>query len=120
MGVSMVAFPGRWSVRLYAIIPHFYIQGNIDYVDAFLREHTPKIKAIRPQASFLVWLDCRDMNLSQEALNDFFVDKAHLALNDGESFGEEGRGFMRLNVGSPRSVIEQAMRQLAEAYHKYV
>ena len=93
-----------------------YIQGNIDYVDAFLKEHTPKIKAIRPQASFLVWLDCREMGLSQEALVDFFVDKAHLALNDGTAFGQEGTGFMRLNVASPRSVLEQAMKQLAEAY----
>ena len=93
-----------------------YIQRNIDYVDAFLKAHAPKIKAIRPQASYLVWLDCRDMGLSQEALNDFFVDKAHLALNDGIAFGEEGRGFMRLNVASPRSVLEQAMKQLAEAY----
>ena len=93
-----------------------YIQGNIDYVDAFLKEHAPKIKVIRPQASYLVWLDCRAMGLSQEALVDFFVDKAHLALNDGASFGEEGRGFMRLNVASPRSVIEQAMHQLAKAY----
>lgn len=93
-----------------------YIQGNIDYVDTFLKTHTPKIKAIRPQASFLVWLDCRDMRLSQKALNDFFVDKAHLALNDGTTFGEGGRGFMRLNVASPRSVIEQAMHQLAKAY----
>ena len=93
-----------------------YIQGNIDYVDAFLKAHAPKIKAIRPQASYLVWLDCRDMGLSQEALNDFFVDKAHLALNNGLAFGEEGRGFMRLNVASPRSVLEQAMKQLAEAY----
>jgi cystathionine beta-lyase len=52
------------------------------------------------------------------SLNDFFVDKAHLALNDGESFGEEGRGFMRLNVGTPRAVLEQAMKQLAEAYER--
>ena len=93
-----------------------YIQGNIDYVDEFLKSHAPKIKAIRPQASYLVWLDCRDMGLSQEALNDFFVDKAHLALNDGMTFGKEGEGFMRLNVASPRSVLEQAMKQLAEAY----
>ena len=93
-----------------------YIQGNIDYVDAFLQEHTPKIKVIRPQASFLVWLDCREMGLSQEALVDFFVDKAHLALNDGTAFGQEGTGFMRLNVASSRSVLEQAMKQLAEAY----
>ena len=93
-----------------------YIQGNIDYVDAFTREHTPKIKVIRPQASFLVWLDCREMGLSQEALVDFFVDKAHLALNDGTSFGQEGTGFMRLNVATSRTVLEQAMKQLAEAY----
>ena len=93
-----------------------YIQGNIDYVDAFLQEHTPKIKAIRPQASFLVWLDCREMGLTQEALVDFFVDKAHLALNDGTAFGQEGTGFMRLNVATSRTVLEQAMKQLAEAY----
>jgi len=54
--------------------------------------------------------------LSQDALNDFFVDKAHLALNNGVAFGEEGEGFMRLNVASPRSVLEQAMKQLADAY----
>ena len=93
-----------------------YIQGNIDYVDAFTREHTQKIKVIRQQASYLVWLDCREMGLSQEALNDFFVDKAHLALNDGVAFGKEGEGFMRLNIASPRSVLEQTMHQLAEAY----
>ena len=93
-----------------------YIQGNIDYVDAFTREHTPKIKVIRPQASFLVWLDCCEMGLSQEALVDFFVDKAHLALNDGTAFGQEGTGFMRLNVATSRTVLEQAMKQLAEAY----
>lgn len=95
-----------------------YIQGNIDYVDAFTKQHTPMIRVIRPQASYLVWLDCRAMNLSQEALVDFFVDGAHLALNDGTSFGAEGKGFMRLNVASPRSVLEQAMRQLAEAYNR--
>ena len=93
-----------------------YIQGNIDYVDEFTKQNTPKIKVIRPQASFLVWLDCREMGLSQDALNDFFIDKAHLALNNGVAFGEEGEGFMRLNVASPRSVLEQAMKQLADAY----
>ena len=93
-----------------------YIQGNIDYVDEFLKFHTPKIKAIRPEASYLVWLDCRELGLAQEALNDFFADKAHLALNDGAMFGKEGIGFMRLNVASPRCVIEKAMGQLAEAY----
>ena len=53
-----------------------------------------------PEASYLVWLDCRELELSQKDLNEFFVDKAHLALNDGEMFGKEGIGFMRLNVAS--------------------
>ena len=85
-------------------------------MDVFLRTNAPKIKVIRPQASYLLWLDCREMGLPQAELNDFFVDKAYLAVNDGVSFGEEGRGFMRLNIASPRSIIEQAMKQLAEAY----
>ncbi|MDE5677328.1 MalY/PatB family protein [Phocaeicola sp.] len=93
-----------------------YIQGNIDFVDEFLKRHAPKIKVVRPEASYLVWLDCRELGMSQEALNDFFVDKARLALNDGAMFGKEGTGFMRLNVASPRCVIEKAMGQLAEAY----
>lgn len=95
-----------------------YIQRNIDFVDGFLKEHAPKIKVVRPQASYLVWLDCREMGLSQAALNDFFVTSARLALNDGAMFGREGVGFMRLNVASPRSVIEEALHRLAEAYQK--
>ena len=79
-----------------------------------------KIKAIRPEASYLVWLDCRELELSQKDLNEFFVDKAHLALNDGEMFGKEGIGFMRLNVASPRCIIEKAMKQLADAYQLYI
>ena len=95
-----------------------YVQGNIDYVDEFLKAHAPKIKVMRPQASFLVWLDCRELGLSQKELNAFFVEGAHLGLNDGEMFGKEGVGFMRLNVASPRSVMEQAMKQLEAAYLK--
>ena len=95
-----------------------YIQGNVDYMDEFLKANAPKIKVIRPQASYLVWLDCREMNMTQEELNRFMVDKARLALNDGAMFGKEGEGFMRFNAGTPRSVIEQAMKQLAEAYQE--
>ena len=93
-----------------------YIQGNIDYVDSFLKENTPKIKAIRPMASYLIWLDCRELGLNHDELNSFFADKAGLALNDGKMFGREGAGFMRMNVGTQRSVVERAMKQLSEAY----
>lgn len=93
-----------------------YVQGNIAYVEAYLQENLPAIQAMRPQASYLVWLDCRKLGLSQEALVDFFVSGARLALNDGAMFGKEGEGFMRMNVGCPRSILEQAMKQLKEAY----
>lgn len=95
-----------------------YIQGNIDFTDRFLQERMPRIKAIRPQASFLVFLDCRELHLKQDELVRFFVEEAHLALNDGAMFGQEGTGFMRLNIGCPRSVIDTALTQLEAAYRR--
>ena len=93
-----------------------YVTGNIDYLINFCSERMPKIKPIRPEASYLVFLDCRELGLDQPSLVDFFVDGAHLALNDGSIFGKEGRGFMRMNVACPRSVLVKALSQLEEAY----
>lgn len=103
-----------------------YVEGNIDFVIDFLARQIPQIRPIRPQASFLVWLDCRGLGLDHKELIDLFVDKAHLALNDGEIFfgseeenlaatGGKGHGFMRLNVGTQRSVLERALNQLKAA-----
>ncbi|MBQ8772967.1 MAG: cystathionine beta-lyase, partial [Muribaculaceae bacterium] len=92
-----------------------YIEGNVAEVERLVAEKMPRIKVVRPQASFLVWLDCRGLGLSHSELVDLFVNKAHLALNDGAMFGSEGVGFMRLNVGEPRCAIRRALIQLAEA-----
>ena len=92
-----------------------YIEGNLDEVEKVLAEELPEIKMIRPEASFLVWLDCRNLGLSHSQLIDLFVNKAHLALNDGVMFGEQGAGFMRLNVGCPRHVLRESVMSLAEA-----
>ena len=92
-----------------------YVEGNIDLVIDYCKAHIPQIKPLRPQASFLVWLDCRALGLDHDALVDLFVKKARLALNDGEMFGPEGRGFMRLNVASPRAVIREALDRLSTA-----
>lgn len=92
-----------------------YIEDNILFVESFCKENIPGIVAIRPQASFLVWLDCSGLGLCNREVNDLFINSAHLALNDGEMFGAEGRCHMRLNVGTPRCVLEQAMNQLAQA-----
>ena len=92
-----------------------YIEDNIRFVEDYCREHLPQIKPWRPQASFLVWLDCRALGLSHDALVDLFVNRAHLALNDGAMFGIGGSGFMRLNVGTPHAVLRQALEQLFQA-----
>ncbi len=92
-----------------------YVEQNIDFVMEYCARYLPAIKPLRPQASFLVWLNCRALHLPQAELVRLFVEKAHLALNDGETFGAEGRGFMRMNVGTPRSVLAQAMEQLRHA-----
>ena len=92
-----------------------YIEGNIDMVEDYCREHIPGIRAIKPQASFLVWLDCSALGLEHDALIDLFVNKARIGLNDGAMFGKAGNGFMRLNVAVPRATLRQAMQQLADA-----
>jgi cystathionine beta-lyase len=95
-----------------------YLWESIQFVDNYLKENIPQIKAIIPEASFLVWLDCRELNLSQDDLVSLFVKDAHLALNDGSMFGEEGKGFMRLNIGSPRATIEKALNNLKEVLNR--
>lgn len=104
---------GEWRKEMLR-----YIEGNIDFAVDYCREHIPGVVAARPEASFLIWLDCRALGLPHDELNHLFVNEAHLALNDGEMFGAGGEGFMRLNVGVPRCVLEKALHQLAEAVAK--
>lgn len=92
-----------------------YISANIDFTENYLKEHIPAIKMIRPQASYLIFLDCRDLGLSQKDLNRLFVEDAHLALNDGTTFGKEGEGFMRLNIACPMATLTKALEQLKQA-----
>jgi cystathionine beta-lyase len=101
----------EWINRLLA-----YIQGNIDYTDYFFKKNMPLIQVIRPQASYLIFLDCRRLELPQDELVRLFVEGARLALNDGALFGKEGAGFMRLNAGTSRATLQQAFLQLQTAY----
>jgi len=105
-----------------------YVGANIDFVDDYLKENIPQIRCLKPQASFLVWLDCRSLNLPQEELCRIVIEKAGLALNDGTMFSsknsagealefrDEGKGFMRLNVACPKSTLEKALNQLKNAF----
>ena len=92
-----------------------YIEGNIEFVEQFCSQYIPQIKPIRPQASYLVWLDCRGLNLNHEQIIELFTKRAKLALNDGAMFGREGSCFMRLNVGTTRAVLTTALEQLKSA-----
>ena len=97
-----------------------YVEGNVELVIGFCAEHLPAIRPLRPQASFLVWLDCRELGLRHEELQRLFIDEARLALNDGALFGREGEGFMRLNVGAPRAVVREALERLRDAVARTV
>lgn len=92
-----------------------YISGNITVVQEYIKEHMPEVGIIVPEASFLVWLDCRKLNLNHEELVNFMVNVAGLALNDGEMFGEQGHGFMRMNVATPRAELLKALKNLESA-----
>ncbi|MCT4587870.1 MAG: PatB family C-S lyase [Carboxylicivirga sp.] len=92
-----------------------YLEANILSLEAYLAKNLPELQFYRPEATYLTWIDFRKLGMTQKELKSFLVDKAKVGLNDGMSFGQEGRGFMRLNVASPRKVIEQALVQISEA-----
>lgn len=92
-----------------------YIEANIIATEEWMASNIPQIKPLRPQSSFLVWLDCRGLGLGRRGLVQLFVDRAGLALNDGTMFGRGGEGFMRLNVAVPRHKLMEALGRLKEA-----
>ncbi|MBR1512850.1 MAG: pyridoxal phosphate-dependent aminotransferase [Bacteroidales bacterium] len=89
-----------------------YLQGNVREVVDFFSKQSLGIKAVPPQASFLVWLDCRAMGLSQEALMKFFSAQAGLLLSNGAMYGQGGEGFVRMNIGCPRSIVKEALGRI--------
>ena len=95
-----------------------YLADNISFVKDFIVKHSLPIVPIPAEATYLLWLDCSKMGLTHEALVDFFIYHAKLGLNDGKSFGKTGEGFMRLNVGTSREVLEEAMQRLLDAHRE--
>ena len=92
-----------------------FLQKNINFVNNYIAENKLAIIPVKTEATFLIWLDCRGMGYDDKALEDFFSKEAKLGLNSGKSFGEAGSGFMRLNVGTSRDVLEEAMTRLHRA-----
>lgn len=92
-----------------------YIKENIDYTENFVEEHLPAIKMTKPEGTYLVWLDFRQLGLSVGELEELIVQKAGLWLDSGSIFGETGKGFQRINVACPRKTLEEALQYLEEA-----
>lgn len=111
--VAMEAAYSEGEEWLKQLIP--YLENNINYVRKYCKANIPQIKPSKPESTYLVWLDCRDLGLSNEELNDFMINKAHLGLNSGNNFSRSLSGYMRMNIACPRSVLEKAMKQLDSA-----
>ena len=99
-----------WQAQLLA-----YLDKNRRYIIDFLRSHTPELIPIPPEATYMLWIDCRNLRLSDEDLEALFVHRAKVGLNMGSSFGPEGSGFVRLNFASPLQIISDAMGRIETA-----
>lgn len=92
-----------------------YLQGNVELACSYLADQVPEIRVDRPDGTYLLWLDCTAMGLGDAQLKDFFIREARVGMNPGSSFGAAGNGFMRLNIGTPRAVVQQALERIAGA-----
>jgi len=92
-----------------------YLQANLDYMLDFFEKRIPGIRVIRPQGTYLIWLDCRGLGLDDQALKNFMVEKARVGLDDGFMFGTGGSGFQRMNIACPRSLLKEALERIEQA-----
>ena len=96
-----------------------YLRINIDFVENFLKNNIPEIKMLKPEATYMIWLDCRNLNMNDKPLRNFLIKEAKIGLNDGPVFGIGGEGFQRMNIACPLSVIEKALIRLKKAVDNY-
>jgi cysteine-S-conjugate beta-lyase len=89
-----------------------YLQGNVEMVADFLKQHLPEIWMIKPEGTYLLWLDCRGLNMDDHKLKQFMVNKAGLGFNDGPTFGPGGSGYQRMNIACPASILKDALNRL--------
>jgi cysteine-S-conjugate beta-lyase len=96
-----------------------YLQGNLDFMEAYFKKHIPRIKVIKPEGTYLVWLDCRELGMDNRTLHKVFVEKARVGFDDGYIFGSAGTGFQRVNIACPRSILEDALKRVGEAVNNF-
>ena len=96
-----------------------YLQGNLDFLKEYLAKKIPEIKVIQPQGTYLIWLDCRGLNMDKLALSSFMKEKAKVGLEDGFIFGEAGAGFMRMNIACPKITLEEALTRIESGSEQF-
>jgi cystathionine beta-lyase len=89
-----------------------YLQNNKNLVREYFTQNIPQIPICDSEGTYLLWLDCRQLRMSDTQLRDFFIQKCKLGLSPGHIFGEGGSGFMRLNIGTQRAVVEEALNNI--------
>jgi cystathionine beta-lyase len=94
-----------------------YLQGNLDFINDFIGEKIPQIKVTEHQGTYLLWLDFREFSLDNESLRTFMREKAKVGLNEGYTFGESGSGFLRMNFACPRSIVQEALTRIENAFN---
>ena len=92
-----------------------YIENNIDYVEDYCKKMIPEIIPIKPEATYMIWLDCRKFGMTGKELQNFFIKRAGIGMNEGSTFGPGGEGFMRMNVATTYNTIMRAMEQIEKA-----
>jgi cystathionine beta-lyase len=95
-----------------------YLQDNLEFLLDYFEKRIPSIRVIKPEGTYLVWLDCRGLGLDREELKTFFRKKAKLGLDDGYLFGPGGEGFQRMNIACPRSTLKRALQMLEQAVNE--
>lgn len=95
-----------------------YLEGNLAYLQEFVAKKIPRLKISKLQATYLLWLDCRELNLEPAALQEYFLTQAKVAMNEGSTFGAGGAGFMRMNIACPRARLKEALERIASAVGK--
>lgn len=97
-----------------------YVRENIQYTKEFVNQRIPKIKMLEPEGTYLIWLDFRSLQLSDRELDDLIIQKAGLWLDSGHIFGDSGKGFQRMNVACPRSILKKALEKLEQAVSQVI
>jgi cystathionine beta-lyase len=92
-----------------------YLQGNLEFTMAYFTGKIPRIKVIKPEGTYLLWLDCRGLGLDDAALKSFMREKAKVGFDDGFLFGAGGSGFQRMNIACPRGILEEALHRIETA-----